>query len=221
MAPREQFQVLVVDENPLTRFGISSVVNLHPFLHVCEEAADARSARAAHAAEVPHIVILDILLPHGDGIELVREFSSCRPKCRPIVVSDLVDSPTIRRAFQAGALAYISKKDEAAQILCALEAVLSGTTYTSKIVSETLQAEISRKTPGRIHKLINTLSNRELHVFRRLARNQGTTAIARELSVSVKTVETHLSRIKEKLHLESSVQLHHVAESWWASLHGQ
>ena len=219
MAQQEQYQVLVVDENPLTRFAILSVVNLHPLLHVCEEAADARSARAAHAAEMPHFVVLDIQLPHGDGIELVKEFVHSQPKCRTLVVSELIDSETVQRAFRAGVQAYLSKKDEAAQLLCALLAVISGNTYISKIVSASLQADVRRTVPSQALKRIATLSDRELHIFRRVGRSQGASAIARELSVSVKTIETHLGRIKEKMHLKSSEELHRAAESWWSTLH--
>jgi DNA-binding NarL/FixJ family response regulator len=91
MANEQQLRVLVVDENPLTRFGIVSVVNLHPLLRVCKEAADARSARASHSTECPQIVVLDIVLPHGDGIELLREFASFKPRCRSVVVSAWCD----------------------------------------------------------------------------------------------------------------------------------
>ena len=215
MEKREKYQVLVVDENPLTRFAILSIVNLHPLLHVCEEAADARSARAAHVAERPHLVVLDIQLPHGDGIELVREFALSQPRSHTLVMSELTDSEIVRRAFRAGAQAYLSKKDEAAQLLCALIAVVSGNTYMSKIVSAALQADVRRTAPSRTLQLIGTLSDRELHIFRRIGKSQGASAIAKELSVSIKTIETHVGRIKEKLRLNSSEELHRAAERWW------
>ncbi|MEZ0254520.1 MAG: response regulator [Chthoniobacter sp.] len=216
MVDRAQLQVLVVDENPLTRFGVLSIANLHPLLHVCDEAADARAARELYSRENPAVVLLDVTLPHGDGIELVEEFSQLQPDCRFIVVSELCDHATIERAFHAGAHGYVSKKDQAAEVLCALEAVITGGTYMSKLVTECLRATMSRKLPNRALAYIRDLSNRELHIFRRIGKGQGTTAIARELGVSVKTIETHQGRMKAKLRLMTIAQLRIAAASWLA-----
>ncbi len=146
----QQIQVLVVDENPLTRFGILSVVNLHPELHVCEEAADALTACALFIRERPTMVVLDVSWPKGDGIELVRKFSRLRTGCSFVVVSDLRDSATVRRAFQAGAGAFVSKTDEAAELFCALEAVITGRTYLGKVVSSTFISKVELKSPSRL-----------------------------------------------------------------------
>jgi len=194
-----------------------SVANLHPLLHVCEEAADARAARELYPWERPEVVVLDIVLPHGDGIELLREFARYETKCWYVVVSELCDAGMVQRAFDAGAQAYVSKRDEAAELLCALEAVITDGTYVSKIVSQNLRSDVSRRRLEPALKLLGNLSDREMHIFCRIGQEQGTTAIAQALGLSVKTVETHQARIKEKLHLSGSAQLHRVAENWMAA----
>ncbi len=198
------------------RFGILSVANLHPLLHVCEEAGDARTARVLYSQTKPHIVVLDISLPHGDGIELMREFSGINPGCRFVVVSGLCDCAVVQRAFRAGANGYVSKTDPAAEIFCALEAVLVGGDYMSKSISESLRLAIVRKPANRALTEVSRLSLRELHIFRRIAKGQTTLAIARELGVSVKTIQTHQGRIKTKLQLITMAQLRLVAATWLA-----
>jgi DNA-binding NarL/FixJ family response regulator len=124
----------------------------------------------------------------------------------------------VERAFQAGATAYISKIDEAIELSKALEAAIIGKTYLGKIVSDCLHTEVTSRLPNRTLKLLHSLSDREFHIFRRIGAKQGASAIAQELSISIKTLETHQRRIKEKLNLSSGIQLHHAAESWIATV---
>lgn len=213
-AGRARLEVLVVDKNPLMRFALISVANLHPLLHVCEEAGDARTARALFARERPHIVVLDVALPKGDGIELVREFARFEPACRHIVVSEICQAGIVRRAFDAGALAYLSKSDEPSELLAALEAVITQRKFIGKLVSQALEYDASHTPPDRVMKLLRNLSDREMHIFHRFGNGQGTTAIAKELGISVKTVETHQAHIRQKLQLTDSMQLRRAAENW-------
>jgi len=215
---QKQLQVLVVDGNPLMRFAMLSVINLHPLLRVCEEAGDSRAARELYSRERPNLVVLDIALPNVDGIELLRDFTRFEPNCRYVVVSQICDAGIVQRAFKAGAHAYVSKSDEAAELLCALEAVITNRTYLGKRISRAMQANVSQVSSSRIARLLGSLSDRELHIFHRIGSGQGTTIIAQELGLSVKTVETHKAHIKDKLHLVDAAQLRRAAESWVQSV---
>lgn len=217
-ARRNQFRVLVVDRNPLMRFALLSVINLHPLLHVCEEAADARSARTLYTQERPNIVVLDIALPNGDGIELMREFTQFGRACQYVVVSEICEAGIVQRAFEAGAGAYVSKSDEAAELLAALEATITGRIFIGKVVSKALEFNASHKPNNRALKFLGNLSDREMHIFRRIGKGERTTAIAKELGISIKTVETHQAHIKRKLQLGSSLQLRRIAEGWFGSM---
>jgi len=210
----KRLQVMVVDPNPLMRFALLSVVNLHPLLQVCGEAGDARSARSLFLKECPRIVVLDIDLPKGDGIELVREFVQFESMCRYVVVSAISEPGIVQRAFDAGAQAYVSKNDEATELTVALETVITNGTFIGKLISQAIGFNITNTPPKRALKLLGNLSDREMHIFRRMGKGEGTTAISRELGISIKTVETHQAHIKKKLHLASSTQLHLAAESW-------
>jgi len=120
----------------------------------------------------------------------------------------------VQRAFEAGARAYVSKSDEAAELLAALEAIITNRRFIGKLVSKALELNASHKPNDRALRLLRNLSDREMHIFRRIGKGEGTTAIARELGISVKTVETHNAHIKEKLRLSGSTQLHRTAENW-------
>jgi len=207
-------RVMVVDANPLTRFGLISVVNLNPMLSACGEAGDARTASALFSNQRPDCVIIDVIVPNGDGIELISHFKNLNPSLCAIVVTDLDDLSSIRRAFRAGASGYVTKHEGPIEIARALESAFQGQTFVSKAVSALLVADNGVNPSRKDFSLLESLSNREFHIFRRLGRKQGVTAMARELGVSVKTIETHQRRIKEKLLLRTSFELHILAQRW-------
>jgi DNA-binding NarL/FixJ family response regulator len=209
-ASRHPLGVLVLEPNPLTRFGIESVIDLHPLLHVCGEACEARMARSLCSAKKPDLIVLALFPPNGDGIELLKEFATIHPPARAIVVIDSSEAVFVQRSFRAGARGCVTKHEEPTELLAGLEDVLSGKLFISSGVSQILANCEHQSSSRNLH----TLSDRELSVFRRLGSKQGPTEIARELGLSVKTVETHQRRIKEKLRLPNGVELNLAAERW-------
>ena len=216
MADISRARVLIIDGEPLTRFGIAALVNLHPLLCVCGEAGDARTGRVACEQEMPDLIVLELELPGGDGIELLRDFARLHPPARAVVVSGREDALSVQRAFRAGARGYVTKHEQAAELLAALEQVFTGGIFASERVAHLLVADLAARRSPRGLGNLSALSDRELLIFRRFGQKHGTTAIARELAVSVKTVETHQGRIKEKLGLANSAELHRRAEQWVA-----
>lgn len=213
-------RVLIIDGEPLTRFGIAALINLHPLMRVCAEAGEARMGRAACAQEKPDLIVLELALAGGDGLELLRDFARLHPPARAVVVSARDDALSVQRAFRAGARGYVTKQEEAAEVLAALEEVFTGGIFASERVSHLLVADLAARRAPRAHGNLSALSDRELLVFRRIGQKHGATAIAHELAVSVKTVETHQGRIKEKLGLPNCAELRRRAEQWVAGARG-
>lgn len=202
-----RLRVLVVDGVPLTRFALVSLIELHPLYEVCAEAADAPQARQLCAEERPDVVVLDLAVPRGDGMELLREFRKLHSGVRSMVVTDREDALSVQRAFRAGVCAYLTKQDEGCEVLMGLERVLAGELYASPRVSHLMLKHLAQGGRGGNEPDVGTLSDRELQVFRLLGRKLGATAISRELGVSVKTVETHQQRMKAKLGLATGAEL--------------
>ena len=211
-------KVLVVDGASLTRFALVSLINLHPLTVVCDEAGTAPQARSLCLESRPDLIVIDIDIERGDGLNLIKELHTLHPPQQTLVVSGREEIPSIQRAFGAGARAYVSKLDESAEIIIAIESVLAGRLYMSPRISYRMLEEFAGSGHGRFGQQVSTLSNRELHIFRLFGHRKGASAIALELGISVKTIETHQQRIKEKLHLKTAHDLHRAAENWCARI---
>jgi DNA-binding NarL/FixJ family response regulator len=184
---------------------------MHPMLEICGEAANARVARQLCVEQRPDLIVLDLIIPNGDGIELLREFPRLSPAVRSIVISSCCDPLSVQRSFRAGAYGYVAKQEDPTELLAALDQVLSGEHFVSTRIAQMLVDH--GKDP--VIERVKSLSDRELHIFRRLGKKQGPTQIASELSLSVKTIETYQRRIIEKLNLSDGQHLHRVAEQWF------
>jgi DNA-binding NarL/FixJ family response regulator len=206
-------RVLVVDDHPIVRQGVMQLLEREPDLKVCGQAADADEARAAIAAERPDGIILDLSLRNSDGMEVLRELRRENRSVPVLILSRRDEHIFAERLLSAGANGYIMKQAATDQVLLALRRVLEGGVY----VSEQIGAGLDRRSPtarsnGRDP--VSRLSRRELEVLRLIGRGKATREIAAELSLSVKTVESHRQRIKRKLNLTSAPQLVQFAVNW-------
>ena len=184
-------KALVVDGMPLTRFALISLIRLHPQMLVCGEAGTACEARDRCSETHPDVVVLDIEVSHGDGLGLIGELRRLHTPLQLLVVSARDDAQSIQRSFRAGARAYLSKNDEPAELHNALDAVLAGRIFMGTRIAQRILENFAGWTHDRLFNQLSALSDRELCVFQMLGQGKGASSIARELSVSVKTVETH------------------------------
>ncbi len=214
-----QRRVLIVDDHPIVRQGLRRMIEPEPDLVVCGEVQTEREARAAIRALSPDIVIVDISLAQGDGLELVRDVHAQRPELPMLVLSMHDELIYAERLLAAGASGYIMKHAASDQLLIALRQVLSGDVY----LSESLAANLGRGGmqgtsggPGSADP-IERLSNRELQVLSLIGRGQSSREAADSLGLSVKTVETHRQSLKRKLNLLTNAQLLQYAINWYAS----
>lgn len=217
--PTDRPCVLIVHSSPVTRFGLAILLAESGRFAVCGQADTASTARELFEQHQPELVVTGLTLRGGDGIGLIKDFRKLHPTSRTLVLSKRDDALAIQRAFRAGARAYLMAGDETTEILEALDRILTGELYASASVGRRLLENLA---DGQI-KLNNnskftSLSDRELQIFSLFGRGFGATRLAAELHLSVKTIETHQMRIKEKLGLQSAAELSKEASLWMSEV---
>ncbi len=211
-------RVLIVDDHPIVRQGLKRMIEAEPDLEVCGEAATESQARCTIRELDPDIVIVDLALQEGDGLELVRDVHAHHPDVPMLVLSMHDETIYAERLLSEGASGYIMKQAAADQLLNALRTVLRGETY----LSESLQHQLSARSVhavGQSHP-VERLSNRELQVLNLIGRGLSSRQIAAELGLSVKTIESHRQSVKRKLNLANNSQLVQYAINWFAGRRG-
>ena len=214
MDPPKKLSVLIVHHAPLMRFGLSALIRSNRRFKVIGETGDAPMARRLFTEEKPHLTVLSLALQHGDGISLLKDFRKLNPAARAVVVTARQDSLSVQRAFKAGARGYIITEDETAEILTALERVAAGEMYASGTIARGLLQMLANGSVETHGNAFAHLSDRELQVFRLIGSGFGTSRVAAELQLSVKTIETHRQRIKQKLGLTNGSELMQRAAEW-------
>jgi DNA-binding NarL/FixJ family response regulator len=212
-------RVLIIDDHPVFRHGISAMINAEPDLLVCGEAGSAPAALDAMRRLDPHIALVDISLPGTNGIELLKALKAESPKLPMLVVSMHDESLYALRALRAGALGYVMKAEALDSILTAIRKVLQGEPYLSPKFSERLVFKAIRSMDEGLGSPVDKLSDRELEVLNLMGRGFGAQDIANELHLSVKTIETHRAHIKEKLGFHDSKEMVRFAIEWVAQQH--
>lgn len=211
--PAHRRRVLIVDDHPIVRQGLKRMIETEADMEVCGEAATESQARRAIRDLAPDIVIVDLALQEGDGLELVRDVHAHHPEVPMLVLSMHDEAIYAERLLAEGASGYIMKQAAADQLLNALRAVLRGERYLSEQLARTLGvregAATNKADP------VSRLSNRELQVLNLVGRGVSSRQIAGELGLSVKTVESHRQSIKRKLNLVNNSQLLQYAINWF------
>jgi len=214
-APKKN-RVLIVDDHPVFRHGISALINAEEDLIVCGEASSSPSALDAMRKLKPDIALLDISLPGTNGIELIKLMKAEYPKLPLLVLSMHDESLYALRALKAGALGYVMKAEALTHVLDALRKALKGEIYVSPRLSERLIFQAIQTTDTNSGSPVDRLSDRELEVLNFLGNGLGTKEIASKLNLSVKTIETHRAHIKEKLGFRDASEMIRFAIDWIA-----
>ena len=217
----EQRRVHIVDYHPIVRQGLKQMIDAEQDLKVCGEAQSDREARAAIRELEPDVMIVDVSLAQGDGMDLVREVHAQRPDLPMLVLSMHDETIYAERMLAAGARGYIMKEAAFDQLLVALRRVLSGGVYLSEAMAATLGSRVGLPaSAGSTPDPIGRLSNRELQVLSLIGRGLSSRQAAESLNVSVKTVESHRQALKRKLNLATNAQLLQYSLKWYTSRSG-
>jgi DNA-binding NarL/FixJ family response regulator len=207
-------KVFLVDDHPIVRQGFSLLINQSPGLVVCGEAGEAPAALQAIARIKPDIALIDISLQLGNGIELIKDLMIRQPDLPVLVVSLHDEILYVERALQAGARGFVVKTEPTETIIKAIQVVLAGGFYLNPAMQDQLLRSFGRPAGGGLGSPVQRLSDRELEIFSLIAEGFTTRTAAEKLSLSIKTVETHVARIKNKLNLGSLNELVHYAVRW-------
>jgi DNA-binding NarL/FixJ family response regulator len=207
-------RILIVDDHPVVRAGLAMTLGKAPDLSICGEAEGVRDALKLIPSARPDLLLVDLDLDGGNGLDLIREARESHPKVPILMLSMYPEATYAERALRAGARGYVMKSEHPDRLLAAIREVMAG----GIAVSETLKTQVLLRMSGGKGKeeggTVASLSDRELEVFREIGQGRGTRQIAEKLCLSVKTVETHVTHIKRKLGLQSGTELQHRAILW-------
>ncbi|MDM0011583.1 response regulator transcription factor [Variovorax sp. J22P168] len=196
--------VIVVDDHPAIRLAVRSALEATGNIKVIGESNDGPSALAAIRELRPDLVILDLDLPRLSGLDLIDRVRKSQPATRLLVLSAQQESIFASRTVQAGANGFMSKSENMAAVVQAVQTVLAG---YSMFPSSALSARAGSGTAASGDALLNTLSDRELTVLQYLARGLSNKEIAETLLISNKTISSYKTRIFEKLGISTLVEL--------------
>jgi DNA-binding NarL/FixJ family response regulator len=209
-------RIFVVDDHPVVRLGLVQMIDAEVDLEVCGEAATAPEAVAGVAASAADLVIVDISLNGGNGLELTKQLKASDPTIKVLVSSVYDERQFAQRALRAGADGYIMKDQSVDVALDAVRRILGGSVYLSEEMSDRmLRTAVSGAQPQGASAM-DQLSDRELEVFDLLGRGVTTREAADRLNLSVKTIETYRENIKIKLSLDNNNELICRAAQWVA-----
>src|SRR6266487_3553034 len=214
-----KIRILVLDEQPLLRWGISAYQNSQPDMMVCGEAGSVSDARSKVAECQPQFVVTALRLGAGDNLKLIKELKTQNRALRILVYSAFEESIFAERAMRAGASGYVMKQAPSEKLAIAIREIVKGGIYVSREVAlsafrKSLQRQRKNDYALRSAPSLEELSNREMHIFQLLGSGLGPRQIAQSLSLSVKTIESHRENIKHKLHMRSSRELRVRAAKW-------
>lgn len=198
-------KVLLADDHGIVRAGLRRIVEDSADMEVVAEAADGKEAIRQARKQALDVVVVDISMPGMDGLEVISQLRVYNPQLPIIVLTMHEEEQYVVRAFEAGAMGYITKRSAPEQLVEAIRKVHAGGRYLTDEAAELLALCVARGAQARFP--LDTLSMRELQVLRRLALGHTNREIAESYHISVKTVDTYRSRLLKKLNLRNNAEL--------------
>ena len=201
-------RILVVDDHPIFRQGVIRIISNTPDMIVAGEANDGQDALNKIMENDYDLILLDISMPRKTGIEVIRELRGINPKLKVLVLTIYPEKQYALRVLKAGASGYLTKERAPDELIQALRTVASGGKYIPSSIAESVVMDWGKTLEKPLHE---NLSNREYQIMRMIVSGQKVGEIARDLSISVKTVKTHRSRILSKMKMSGNTELIHYA----------
>ncbi len=207
-------RVLVVDDHPMMRQGLTQMIEAEPDLVVCGQAENAENALGCLKDAKPDLVLADISLPGKNGLELIKDFKAIQPGLPVLVISMHDESLYAERVLRAGGRGYIMKQEGGKKLMEAIRRVLSGQIYVSEKMSALILEIFSGRRGASEASPVEGLSDREFEVFQLISEGKSVREIAARLHLSAKTVDVHRANIKSKLNLKTGPELIRYAVRW-------
>ena len=208
-------RIFLVEDHPITREGLRSLIRSAPDLEVVGEASSGPDAINLIGSAKPDLVLADISIDGSDGIELTKQLKSIEPDLKVLIVSAYPERVYAERAVRAGALGYVAKQEASGVLLDAIRTVLDGRLHLSDEVRDRVVG--SYLAAGSLSdSAVSDLTDRELEVFRYFGQGLTTSQVAEAMMLSPKTVETHRVHIKQKLGLSTTNEFVQRATRWTA-----
>ena len=210
-------RIFILDDHPMTRYGLAQLIDHEPDLLVCGEAESAPQALAAIKSACPDLVLADISMPGKSGLEFIKDLETQYPGVAVLVISMHDENIYAERVLRAGGRGYIMKNEGGERVLEAVRQVLNGQVYVSKSISAALLDVLTRRHSSFSQATPGALSDREFEVFQLIGQGLSGQQIGQRLNLSVKTVGTHRQHIMQKLKLRSGTELISQAVRWAAA----
>ncbi len=201
---RSAIRLVIADDHPMVREGLKASLESEHHIEVLADVADGQAALDAAAQLLPDVVLMDISMPGTTGLEACEIFKRQLPNIRILIVTMHDSREYVMKAIQSGAAGYVLKDVPTEELVLAVQTVYQGGSYFSSSIAKTLFSEFGNVQPK---PSAQALSPRETDVLGHLAEGLGNKEIARELGISVRTVEAHRLKIKQKLGISNSAGL--------------
>lgn len=207
-------RIFIVDDHPLLRRGLAELINREPDMVFAGEAEDAPGALKGIGQIKPDLVIVDISLKGYNGIELIKNIKALDSKIQVLVLSMHDESIYAMRVLKAGAKAYVMKQEVVDKVMEAVRRIRAGKVFVSEQVASRMLDQVVIGGDPAPNSPVDLLSDRELEIVNMIGNGLPTREIAGKLHISIKTVESHRARIKEKLNLANAIQLVQFCVRW-------
>lgn len=207
-------RILLVDDHAIVREGFAEVIKTHTGLTVCGEAESAAEAMTAVERLKPDLVVVDLSLQGGSGLDLIKNLKSLHPLLPMLVLSMHDEAVYAERALRAGALGYVMKRQDSATLLRAIREVLEGRIFLSPVMRERMLQKVAGGMTPTTDSGAVKFTDREIEVLQLIGEGRTTRQIAQKLHLSISTVETHRAHIKEKLNVGNGPELIRAAVEW-------
>ena len=203
-------RILIVDDHPMMRDGLAMRISSQVDLEVCGEAETEDAAMKLVKELCPDLIIIDILLKRGNGVELIKRVRSHSSTAKMLVISAFDESLYAERALRAGALGYLNKQESNDKLIEAIRCVLGGEHYASEELTQRLVSQALGNV-GKARDAISYLTDRELEIFKLIGSGVSTGDIAEQLFLSPHTIDTHRENIKRKIGAKNAAELNRQA----------
>ena len=197
-------KILIADDHPIVRQGLKQIISEYPDMTVADEAGNGKEVLSKVAKKDYDIVLLDISMPGRNGLDILKELKTKKPKLPVLVLSIYPEDQYAVRVLKLGAAGYLTKESVPEELVAAIRKVARGRKYVSNYLAEKLASDLEINAEKPLHE---NLSDREYQVMFMIASGKRLKEISEELSLSIKTISTYRSRIMDKMKMRNNAEL--------------